>query len=548
MGPPRIVVLPFENLGPPEDEYFAAGMTEEITSRLAAVSGLQVISRTSARAYAGTTKRVREIGRELDVGYVVEGTVRWDRDATGLGRVRITPQLIRVADDSHLWSERYDRRLEDVFAIQSDIAEQVIDRLQTTLLEPERRAIEARPTENMEAYQAYLVGVQYWWTGEDERTARMMLEMLERAVELDPEFALAHALLSQAHSQYYHYKYDFTDARRAKARRSAERALELQPDLAEAHLALGFYHYWCHRDYDSALAEIATAERGRPNNPEVLTAKWAVARRMGRWQEALATLERASEIDPQGYLTLYEWGGTLTMMRRYADAEEQLRRAIDVAPDRPDAYSYAALNYLLWDGTTERARRLLLDVPTVNDPRLVHLALLFDYYDRDFGALRAGIERLRDDAIALETAYLPKELLRCIALEGGGDGDRARVACESAGAVLTGELGRRPYDHRLYSALGLAYAYLGRDDDAVTAARRAVEMWPVSKDAFEGARPAIELAKVYARVGDHDRAIDQLEDLLSIPCRLSVPLLRLDPAWDPLRDHPRFQELLETYE
>lgn len=547
IGPPRIVVLPFENLGLPEDEYFAAGITEEITSRLAVVSGLRVISRTSARAYAGTTKNVREIGRELDVGYIVEGTVRWDRGAAELGRVRITPQLIRVADDTHLWSERYDRLLEDVFAIQSDIAAQVIDRLQATLLEPERRAIEERPTENMEAYQAYLLARQYWWSGEDERSSLMMLELLEQAVQLDPEFAAAHALLSQAHSQYYHFKYDFTADRQSKARKSAERALELRPGLVEAHLALAWYHYWCHRDYDAALAEIEIAERARPNNPELLTIKWAVSRRMGRWQQALATQELALETDPQGYLTVYESGTTLTAMRQYARAEERLNRAIAVAPDRPDAYYYAALNYLLWDGSTGRVRHLLLKAPTLTDSRLVYLLLLLHSYDRDSSALLAGIAELQRDVIALEDAYLPKDLLRCVALSGAGDLERARLDCESAVSILTSELERRPYDHRVYSALGHAYAILERTEEAVAAAERAAELWPVSKDALEGTRPAIELAKVYARVGDHDRAIDQIEVLLSIPCRLSVPLLRLDPAWDPLRPNPRFQGLLEEH-
>jgi TolB-like protein/tetratricopeptide (TPR) repeat protein len=545
---PRVVVLPFENLGSPDDEYFASGITEEITSRLAAVSGLQVISRTSARRYADTDKSIGEIGEELHVGYVLEGTIRWDRGSTGYGRVRITPQLIRVVDDSHLWSERYDRVLEDIFAVQSDIAEQVIDRLEATILDPERHVVEARPTENMEAYQAYLLGLQYWWTGEDEHTATMMLEMLQRAVKLDPDFALAHALLSQAHSQYYHYKYDFTDARRLRARQSAERALELQPELAQARLALGWYYYWCHRDYDAALAEIAAAETGLPNDPDVITVKWAVFRRMGRWQEALATLGLALEIDPRGYLTTYERGATLTAMRQYAQAEEYVARAIEIAPDRPDAYSYAVLNYTLWDGDTERARRLLLGAPTLDDPRLVYASLRLDFYDRDFGAMLAGIDELQNDVLALEDAYFPIELLRCLAFDAAGDGENASAACESAVSVLTREIELRSYDYRLHSALGHAFAILGNDEDALMAGERAVEMWPISNDAFEGTRPAIELAKISARVGDHGNAIDQLEDLLSIPCRLSVPLLRLDPAWDPLRDHPRFQALLEKYE
>jgi serine/threonine-protein kinase len=335
---------------------------------------------------------------------------------------------------------------------------------------------------------------------------------------------------------------------RLKALEAAERALDLRPELAEAHLALGWYYYWCPRDYEAALVEIAEAEKGRPNDPDVLTVKWAVFRRMGRWQEALTTLGLALEIDPRGYLTTYECGATLTAMRQYAQAEVYVARAIEISPDRPDAYSYAVINYILWDGGTERARRLLLGMPTPDDPRLVYSSLLLDYYDREFDALLAVIAELQNDVLALEDAYFPKELLRCFALDAAGDGDNASAACESAVTVLTREIERRPYDHRLHSALGHAYARLGRGENAVASAERAVEMWPLSKDAFEGARPAIELAKTFARVGDQSRAIDQIEDLLSIPCRLSVPLLQLGPDWDPLRDHPRFQALLEEYE
>jgi serine/threonine-protein kinase len=206
------------------------------------------------------------------------------------------------------------------------------------------------------------------------------------------------------------------------------------------------------------------------------------------------------------------------------------------------------LNSILWDGETEKARRLLLGAPTLDDPRLQYSSLLLDYYDRDFDALLAGIAELQNDVLALENAYLPKELLRCVALDAAGDGENASAACESAVSVLTEEIDRRPYDYRLHTSLGHAYARLGRAEYALAAGERAVEMWPLSKDALEGASPAIEFAKISARVGDRGRAIDQLEDLLSIPCRLSVPLLQLDPVWDPLRNHPRFQALLEKYE
>jgi serine/threonine-protein kinase len=343
----RIVVLPFENLGSPDDEYFASGITEEITSRLAAVSGLQVISRYSARRYEDTDKSIREIGEELKVGYVLEGTIRWDRGDTGHGRVRITPQLIKVADDSHLWSERYDRVLEDIFTIQSDIAEQVITRLETTLLEPERRAVKAQPTDNMAAYQAYLIGIQYLLTSEEEGYLRLGIEMLERAVELDPGFAVAHAALCEAHSQLYHFRYDFTRERLEMALLSVERALQLQPGLPEGHRALGWYYYQGFRDYDRASEHFAIATRSLPNDAVLLIGIFSVNRRQGRWGKSLEALERWLRVDPQGYLAAYEATITYRSLREFAKAEKEIRRAISIAPDLPDAYHHGALTYLL---------------------------------------------------------------------------------------------------------------------------------------------------------------------------------------------------------
>jgi tetratricopeptide (TPR) repeat protein len=233
-------------------------------------------------------------------------------------------------------------------------------------------------------------------------------------------------------------------------------------------------------------------------------------------------------------------------MRLYEQAEVKIRRAIEIAPDRPDAYYYAVLNDLLRDGDTDNARRVLAGLPTFDDPRLHYMSVLLDFYDRDFEALLEGVGELPDDGIEFAEVYLPKELVRCIAFDTAGNHDQALPACELSVSALRAELDRRPHDYRLYSALGHANAILGNVDDAVAAGRRAAEMFPVEMDFMEGPYPAIDLAKILARVGDHDGAIDQLELLLSIPCRLSVPLLRLDPAWDPLRDHPRFRQLVEN--
>ena len=547
-APPRIVVLPFENLGSPDDEYFADGVTEEITSRLAAVSGLQVISRTSAMHYKDRRLPIRQIGEELDVGYVLGGTIRWDRSGDGYGRVRITPQLIKVDGDTHLWSERYDRVLEDIFTVQSEIAEQVIAQLEATLLEPERRAVAARLTDNMEAHQAYLLGNQYLLSGEEERYLRLAVEMLERAVELDTGFALAHAALCVAHSTLYHFRFDFTLERLEMARAAAERALQLQPGLPEGHRALGWYYYCGSRDYDRALQEFAIAAKELPNDDNIQLGVFAICRRQGRWDGALKALERWLRMDPQGYQQAIEYSDTFRFLRNYSKAEEEMRRAIAIAPDLPDAYYLGVLNYVLWDGVTDRARRLLESAPSLDSPAIEYQSLLVDLYDRMPESVLARLKDTSTKAFSHQHWHVPKELLECICLSEMGEEQRAEAPCTSAVGLLQREIEERPHDHRLYAALGRALALLGRKEEAVRAGENAVELMPISKDAHDGPAQVIELAKIYARVGKTDKAMDLIEELLSIPCDLSVGLLRLDPVWDPLRDHPRFQALLEKYE
>jgi len=548
-APPRIVVLPFENLGSPDDEYFADGISEEITSRLAAVSGVQVISRSSAMYYKDRHVSVSQIGEELNVGFVLEGTIRWDRTGEGHGRVRITPELIRVADDSNLWSERYDRVLEDIFAVQSDIAEQVIAELQATLFEPEQRAIEARPTDNMEAYQAYLLGVQYRWASHNDRYQRLVVDMMERAVRLDPEFALAHAMLSEAHSRLYHMRYDFTSERLEMARASAERAMALHPGLPEGHRALGSYYYYGFRDYNRALEQFSIAVKNLRNDADLLSGIFAAYRRQGRWDEALEALGKLQRVDPQGYIAAVEASITYSVMREFEKAEQETQRAISIAPDRAEAYwEGGAWNYLLWDGSTERARSLLVSAPSLDSAEIEYTSLLLDLYDRKPELLLVRLEDISVDVFDLQLWYAPRDLLECMCLSEMGERQRALAACSSAIEFMEGEIQTRPHDYRIYSALGQAFALFGRSEEAVRAGQRAVELMGTSKDALDGPFQEIELAKIYTRVGQSDKALDLIEKLLSIPCDFSVGLLRLDPVWDPLRDHPRFQALLEKYE
>ena len=546
-APPRIVVLPFENLGSPDDEYFADGIAEEITSRLAAVSGLQVISRSSAMYYKGRQTPVRQIGEELDVGYVLEGTIRWDRSDVGHGRVRITPQLIRVADDSHLWSERYDRVLEDIFTVQSDIAEQVIANLQATLLESERRAIEAQPTDNMDAYQAYLLGAQYG-AGFEESDMRLSVEMLERAVQLDPDFAVAHAWLSEGHSRLYFYRYDFTGERLAWAKASAQRALEVQPGLPEGHRALGYYYYWCLRDYERALEQFAVAAEGLPNDPRVSLGEVYVYRRQGRLAEALETLEWVRQLDPRNYRAALFSGAIHQAQRDFNDAEKEFLRAISIAPDRRILYTQLATTYLLWDGSTKRARLVMESISATDWVEIDYQLIDLDLLDRQPESALGRLKKILTDTRSNVWLYQPRRLLECEILSQLGEKLRSDAACRQSIELLERELDSRPDDHRLHSALGSALAFVGLREESIREGEHAVKLMPISRDAAVGIVPITMLAKIYTRVGENEKALDLINELLSTPGGISVGLLRLDPVWDPLRDHPRFQALLEEYE
>ena len=543
-----LVVLPFENLGPPEDGFFADGITEEITSRLAALRGLGVVSRTSAFQYKETDKTIRVIGDELGVDYVLEGTVRWERLSEGESRVRVTPQLIRVFDDTHVWSERYDHELNKIFDVQSQIATQVVDQLNITLLEPERRSLEAKQTENLDAYEAYLRGLEYKAKAlYSDQNRRLVVRMFERAVELDPGFALAYAELSKAHSALVNLGMDTTQERIASAKSAADKALALRADLAEARLALGYYYYWCLKDYGQALEEFGRAAEGLPNECEILKASAWIKRRQGRWEEALDSALKAFELSPRDSELAREIGVIYHRTRRYVQAAEYYDISISLAPDQLAAYCFKAWNYWMGWGDLERSRQALEAMPE----RIGMFSSLFWFWqeseERDYesalGRLASAPEEIfRGGDVALPVALFEGFLYRYM-----DQPELAKRAFESARALLEEELSARPDDHRVHSSLGIVHAALGNKDKAIGEGELAVELYPVSKDALHGPTQVENLAQIYMLVGEHDAALDQMEYLLSIPSSLSVQMLRITPKWDPLRDHPRFQRLLGWY-
>ncbi len=542
----KIVVLPFENLGLPEDEYFAAGMTEEITSRLAAVSGLGVISRSSAVQYDKRGKMMQQIGEDFGVAYVLEGTVRWDHGPEGKNRVRVTPQLIRAADDTHLWSASYDRVIDDIFVVQSEIAEQVIKQLDVTLLEPERQGLNTRPTANIEAYQAYLRGLHYSYRPDfAEENYRMAVGMLERTVDLDPGFALAYAELAYAYSQLYHFGYDRTEECVSGAKAAIDRAFELQSELPEVHMHLGSYYYYVHKDYDRALEEFGIAEQGLPNDTRISENKAYIWRRQGKFKESTSLLKRAFELSPQDAGIALNLAISYTALREYQKAEDCYNRSIFLAPDQADAYAFKAVNYWMWEGDLGKARAALEEIPVKKNPFVFSIWVSQAMLERDYQAALDRLSSASVDCFEGSDIFIPKAQLEGLIYRLMKKPELAHASFDSARMILEKEIKARPDDARLHSSLGIVYAGLGRKEEAVREGQLAVKLCPISKDAIVGTTYMEDLASTYIMVGEYEAALDQIEYLLFIPSFLSSFYLRIDPEFDPLRDHPRFKRLLK---
>jgi serine/threonine-protein kinase len=441
----------------------------------------------------------------------------------------------------------------EIFGVQEQIANQVAEALDVTLLEPERRRLAAQPTDNQEAYDYFLRGNDYGGRSREQQDWQIAIQMYQKAVELDPEFAVAYARLSLVHSSMWWWFYDRTQERLAMAKEAVDRALKLDPDLPEAHEALGWYHYRGYLEYERALAEFAIAQKSQPNNASVFRGIAAVQRRQGKMVQALANYIKAAELDPRSADAAFQLAGTYILLRNPVEAEQHYDRAISLSPDLPFLYALKARRvYLRLEGNTERARAVLEEVRSAGlaeDPEIAYTWILLDMLDGDY---QEALDRLAvvssEDILENQYLYVPKAQLYAQIFGLMGNRQRERAHYDSARSVLETKVQQRPDDERYRSALGIAYAGLGRREDAIREGELAVELLPMSKEAWRGAWRVEELARIYTMVGEHDTAIDQLESLLAVPSPTAVPMLRIDPTWDPLRDLPRFQALLVKYE
>ncbi len=549
-GRKMIVVLPLENLGPGEQEYFADGITDEITSRLASVGGLGVISHTSAMQYRTNRPSIKQIGKELGVNYALEGSVRWAGDQS-VPRVTITPRLVRVSDDTQVWSQVYQRPLDDIFEIQSEIAKNVVAQLGATLLDPEQPGFAAQPTADLAAYQAYLRGI--YFRQRPEYTLDHWQEAVanfRKAVELDPDFVAAWSELAGAHSLIYFLQLDATEERKAEARRAAERAVELAPSDPGARVALGYYFYSVESDYERALENYAIAEKALPGDPRLLENTAYVERRMGDWPSALSHLETALERNPRDATLVAELGETYACLRRYPEAVRTYDQAIALAPDVAWPFIAKAWSFWLWKGREglAEAREMIEQIPETSDPGMAVWARFWqETYEGQPRKALAVLDPVPEEVVETWHSIRPKALLAARAYEQLGQPDRAREGYARAAAILEQEILDREPDPRLHSALGVAYAGLGRGAEAIREGSRAVELLPMSQDAFNGGLYVFELATIFAMSGEPGRAIEQLERLLSVPWTVSVEFLELDPIWEGVRRHPDFKRLAERY-
>jgi TolB-like protein/Tfp pilus assembly protein PilF len=545
-----IAVLPLENLSEEkENAFFADGIQDELLSNLAKIKDLKVISRTSVMQYkSGITRNLKEIAQQLGVSNVVEGSVRRSGN-----RIRVSVQLIDAQTDRHIWVQNYDRTLADSITLQDELATEIAAALGATLSPQEKARVEAKPTNNPAAYDAYLRGRAFAGGSQfDKSNVDRTIQSFQKAVMLDPSFALAWARLSCAQSGSYWLGLDPSPVQLAAAKDAADRALALDPNLPETHLALGYYRYYGQRDYTGGLAEFQQAERGLPNNIDVIEAIGFIQRRLGHWDEAIVALRRIIELDPRVGHAYNSLAVTYTALRRFPEALATVDRALAWEPANTGALGVKAS--VFWaTGDLQAVEPLLANPGT--EPRVPGLGWPVRGVQALFQRRYAAAIETFSSVVAAETKRgepsSDEKFLLGLAQQRAGDVAAARAAYENAVQDIRRDLEKvAPSSHAAagaHAALGLAYAGLGEAASAIAEGEKAMAIHPTSKDPFAG--PGIEeyMARIYALLGDADHAIPILKRLLQVPYGgamfLTPATLRLDPIWDQIRNDPRFQEL-----
>jgi TolB-like protein/Tfp pilus assembly protein PilF len=546
-----VAVLPFENLS--EDKanaYFADGIQDEILTKLASIADLKVISRTSTSKYKSRPEDLRIVSQELGVATVVEGTVQRAAD-----KVRVNVQLIDARADSHLWAKTFDREIKDVFAVESEVSQEIADVLQAKLSPAEATTLATVPSQNAEAYDLFLKG-EY-----EEREAESSLKSdafdqaavwYRQAIDRDPKFALAMARLVESRMFRRWFLSSVTDAELPEVKSMVEQALALAPDLAEAHIALGEFYYYGHRQYDQALSQFQRAVQLQPNNVRALQYCAYIHRRQGQLQLALSELQKCAQQNPRDDTLAAQIGATYSGLRMWSEATQSLERSLALNPNSVIGMRLLIFNCLNATGDIKEARRILASFPP--DPKLtanftsgsvsnvIGARAYVSVIERDFGAALEIWENEITDPAGNRERLCARVAIHVLA----GDAAGAQTEAEKARVLVEARLRERPDDTSPLTQLSWIYLALKRNADALKVARQVVSLFPREKDATQGAAYATGLAEIEARTGETNEAVKSLRWLLSghIGGFVSIKLLKIDPVWDPIRNDPGFQQLL----
>ena len=541
--PTGIAVLPFVNMSSdPEQEFFSDGLTEDIITQLAKIKDMHVISRTTCMKFKGDTLSIGEIGRQLNVGAILEGSVQRAGD-----QLRITAQLIDVATDAHLWAESYDRSVNDLFTIQREIAVAIAGMLQRTLTPTETNSLAQAPTENIEAYQAYLKGRHLshkdHFLGE---TALQAIVNLEQAVQLDSTFALAYAELARCHARAYYLRTDQTDERRAMATRAMEKAIALGPEDPGVHLAIGDYYNWAFRDKQKAMEHWSIAEKGLPNNSDLIHARAMVMLTEGRIQECITELKKAVELSPReaGNFEELSWG--YMWAHQFPEAIAAADKAIELAPGENWPYIYRGMNLYCWKGPVPEAYTAF-DMVDHEHAWYTWAMLNLEMADGKIEAALDRVAALPDGWHKTKIEVYPAALAEAFLRQRLGETELAKQKFKEAVMLLEKELPDHPKDARYHSALGIALAGAGQGERGIQMAVKGTELLPYAKDVGYGIMPLYDLAVTYILAGELDKAFEQLEFNLSNPGYFTVEFLKGDVRYDGARKDPRYAALLKKY-
>jgi TolB-like protein/DNA-binding winged helix-turn-helix (wHTH) protein/Tfp pilus assembly protein PilF len=544
-----VAVLPFENLSDEkQNAYFAAGVQDEITSNLARIAELKVISRTSANLYkSGNPRNSREIGQQLGVAHLLEGSVQRIGN-----RVRVNAQLIDSRSDAHSWAQTYDRDVSDFFAIQSEIAQAIAGQLYAKISPAEKRAIERPPTANLNAFDLYsraknLLLASYSSNG--RANLLQAADLLNQAIAQDPAFFQAYCQLAFAHDHIYFLGFERTPARLALAEGAIQAAFRLRPDAGEAHLARAEHLYRGYLDYRSALAELDLAAQTLPNEPRVFELKAYIERRQGKHHEALRSLERAMDLDPRNFFILQQITLSYELLRRYAEEKSVLDRMLVIEPNDPETKVTRSFVELDWKADTKPLHQLIDSIRAATPATIPDIAdswFLCALAERDPAAAATALTAAGENGFGIDAIRLTHTFGEGLIARMSKDEGKARSAFTAARAEQEKIVAAQPDYGPAVCVLGLIDAYLGRTEEALREGRRAVELLPVETDAINGPHMIEFLAIMAAWAGDEDLACKQLATAIGYPGRLSYGQLKLLPFWDPLRGDPRFEQIVAS--